>query len=146
MKFCTEQETDSFLDTVPHFEQMLVDSDIHLFKFYLDISKSEQKKRLRARAEDPLKQWKISPIDAVATTQWEQYSTARNEMLARTHTLISPWSVVRADDKSTARINVIRSLLARMEYPNADRKLLTPNPNIVFAYDERYLDAGMIAP
>jgi polyphosphate kinase 2 len=146
MGFCTDAQYEEFMSSVLDFEQMLIRSGITLVKYYLDISKSEQKKRLKARGKDPLKQWKVSPIDAQAVKKWEEYSEARNAMFARTHNMISPWFVVRADDKDQARINLIRHMLARLTYPGADETLLTPNPDIVFAYDEAYLRNGMIAP
>ncbi|HLG86370.1 MAG TPA: polyphosphate kinase 2 [Alphaproteobacteria bacterium] len=146
MGFSTDAEYEEFMSSVLEFEQMLIRSGITLVKYYLDISKAEQKKRLKARGKDPLKQWKVSPIDAQALKKWEEYSEARNAMLARTHNMISPWFVVRADDKDQARINLIRHMLARLTYPGADETLLTPNPDIVFAYDEAYLRNGMIAP
>jgi polyphosphate kinase len=146
MGFATEREVDDFLTHAPQFEAMLEQDGIQLMKYYLDISKDEQKRRLKARARDPLKQWKISPIDAAATKNWDAYSVARNEMFARTHTLTSPWSVVRADDKKQARVNLIRHLLARTDYPGADARLTIPNPAIVFGYEEQYLEAGLIAP
>jgi polyphosphate kinase len=146
MGFCTEHEYQAFLRDVPSFEGMLDRSGITVIKYYLDIDRKEQKKRLEARREDPLKQWKISPIDTQATKKWDDYSRARNAMFARTHTALSPWIVVRANDKRQARINLIRDLLARLSYPDADEALLIPNPNIVFAYDEAYLHNGMIAP
>lgn len=146
MGFCTDAQYEEFMSTVLEFEAMLIRSGIQLVKYYLDITKEEQKRRLKARQVDPLKQWKVSPIDAQAIKKWEAYSKARNEMFARTHSVISPWIVVRADNKRQARINVIRDMLARLTYPDADETLLTPNPNIVFAYDEAYLRNGMIAP
>ena len=146
MEFCTDAEYEQFMDTVPAFEQMLIRSGIRLFKYYLDISKDEQKKRLADRRTDPLKQWKMSPIDAVAQKHWDDYSVARNEMFARTHNALAPWTVVRADDKQLARLNVIKDLLARLDYADKDHRLVRPNPDIVFAYAEAYLANGMIAP
>ena len=146
MGFCTDAQYDEFMTAVIDLEALLISSGITLVKYYLDISRDEQRKRLKDRRESPLKQWKISPIDAEATKRWKDYSRARNAMFARTHTVLSPWIVVRADDKRQARLNLIRDLLARLGYPGADEALLTPNPNIVFAYDETYLHNGMIAP
>ncbi len=146
MGFCTDAQYEEFMATVLTFEAMLIGSGIQIVKYYLDITKDEQKKRLKSRKTSPLKQWKSSPIDAQATKNWEAYSEARNAMFARTHNLMSPWIIVRADDKRQARINLIRDLLARIHYKDADKALLTPNPNIVFAYDEAYLRNGMIAP
>lgn len=145
MGFCSEPEYDEFMETVPDFEHMLVRSGIKLFKYYLDISQKEQKKRLQDRRKDPLKQWKISPIDAEALKYWSDYSHARNEMFARTHTLSAPWTVVRADDKEIARLNLIKDLLMRLHYEGKDRDLVLPNPEVVFAYDEAHLKGGLLA-
>ena len=146
MGFCTDEEYEAFMPAVVDLEALLIRSGITVVKYYLDISHDEQKKRLKARRASPLKQWKISPIDREANKLWDDYSRARNAMFARTHTLISPWVVVRADNKRDARLNLIRDLLTRLGYPGADERLLTPNPNVVFTYDEAYLHNGMIAP
>jgi polyphosphate kinase 2 len=146
MGFCTDAQYEDFMTSVVDLEALLIRSGITIVKYYLDIDRTEQKKRLKARRDSPLKQWKISPIDTQATHKWKAYSQARNAMFARTHTVLSPWIVVRANDKRQARINLIRDLLARLSYPDADETVLTPNPNIVFAYDEAYLHNGMIAP
>jgi polyphosphate kinase 2 len=146
MGFCKEKEYEEFMETVSAFEQMLIRSGIILIKYYLDISKHEQEKRLESRRKDPLKQWKISPIDAVAQKHWDDYSLARNAMFARTHTLITPWTVVRADDKKLARLNVIRDLLSRIDYGGKDHGLIQPNADVVFSYAETYNERGMIAP
>jgi polyphosphate kinase len=146
MGFCTDAQYEDFMSAVVDLEALLIRSGITIVKYFLDIDRDEQKKRLKARKKDPLKQWKISPIDEQATRKWPDYSRARNAMFARTHTVLSPWIVVRANDKRQARLNLIRDLLARLRYPGADETLLTPNPNIVFAYDEAYLHNGMIAP
>jgi polyphosphate kinase 2 len=146
MDFCTDAEYEAFMETVLGFEHMLVQSGIKLLKYYLDISRDEQRRRLEDRRRDPLKQWKISPIDAEAIEKWEAYSLARNEMLARTHNAVTPWSVVRADDKRSARINLIRDLLLRVHYDDKDEAVLLVNPEIVFQYEETYLRNEMIAP
>jgi polyphosphate kinase 2 len=146
MGFCTDIQYEEFMTAVVDLEALLINAGITVVKYYLDISRDEQKKRLKARRDSPLKQWKVSPIDAEATKRWKDYSRARNAMFARTHTVPSPWFVVRANDKKQARLNLIRHLLAQLGYPDADETLLTPNPNIVFAYDESYLHNGMIAP
>lgn len=146
MGFCSEEEYEEFVEMVNVFEQMLIRSGIRLFKYYLDISKHEQKKRLSSRRTDPLKQWKMSPIDAVAQKHWIQYSQARNEMFARTHSSIAPWTVVRANNKKLARLNVIKDLLNRLDYADKSLSLIHPNPDIVFTYADAYLDNGMIAP
>jgi polyphosphate kinase 2 len=146
MGFCSDAEYEEFMASVVDLETLLIRSGITIVKYYLDIGQEEQKKRLEARRKSPLKSWKISPIDEKAEKKWKDYSKARNAMFARTHAVISPWIVVRANDKREARINLIRDLLARVTYDGSDDGLLTPNPNIVFGYDEAYLHNGMIAP
>ncbi len=146
MGFCSDAQYEEFMDTVVPFEEMLVRSGIRFFKYYLDISKAEQKKRLSARRTDPLKQWKMSPIDAMAQKYWKEYSQARNEMFARTHTTMTPWTIVRADDKKGARLNVIKDLLTRLEYGDKDHDVVRPNPAVVFGYTETSIVSHMIAP
>lgn len=146
MGFCTKAETREFLVMAPRFEEMLAEDGVRLIKYYLDISKAEQKRRLKARRNDPLKQWKLSEIDAKAPKLWHAYSKARDEMLLKTHTATAPWTVVRADDKDHARLNVIRDLLWRQSFPDRHKDLELPDPNIVFAFDPGDLENGMIAP
>jgi polyphosphate kinase len=145
MGFCTEAEYEEFMGSVASFEHMLVGSGVKLFKYYLDISKAEQKRRLTDRKTDPLKQWKVSPIDFQAMDHWKGYSRARNEMLARSHNPMAPWTLVRADDKRRARLNIIRDLLARLDYAGKDKRLIRPDPQIVFAYDVSNLENGQLA-
>jgi polyphosphate kinase len=146
MGFCSKAETEQFLETVPQFEAMLIRGGITVLKYYLDITQHEQKKRLADRRKDPLKQWKLSPIDAKAPKLWKAYSKARDQMFRRTHTAASPWTVARADDKEHARLNIIRDLLWRLEYPGRHRKLQRPSPAIVFDYDSSSYARGLIAP
>ena len=134
------------MQTAPEFEHMLVRSGIKLFKYYLDISRAEQKRRLKDRREDPLKQWKISPIDAKAIDKWSSYSRARNEMFARTQNPVAPWTVVRADDKRLARINLIKDLLMRLHYDEKDEAALLIDPDIIFPYSDAHVQNGAIAP
>jgi polyphosphate kinase 2 len=145
MGFCTGEEYEEFMQTVLGFEHMLVRSGIKLLKYYLDISRQEQKHRLADRRKDPLKQWKVSPIDAEATKHWAGYGLARNEMFARTHNAVTPWTVVRADDKHSARLNLIKDLLVRLHYEDKDEAALVVDPGVVFQYEEAYLRNGMIA-
>lgn len=144
MGFCTDDEHEEFMASVPEFEKMLVRSGIRLIKYYLDISKAEQKKRLEDRRRDPLKQWKVSPIDEKAVSLWKKYSKARNEMFTRTSDIV-PWNVVRADDKRVARLSVIKDLLTRLHYANKDQALMRPHPEVVFPYAEEHLLSGAIA-
>jgi polyphosphate kinase 2 len=146
MGFCTKPEYEEFMETVSNFEHMLVRSGIKLLKYYLDISKAEQKRRLKARRDDVLKQWKTSPIDAQAIKHWDDYSAARNEMFARTHNPIAPWTIVRADEKRSARLGLIKDLLIRLHYGDKDKAILLPDPEIVFQYDDAYVRNGKIAP
>jgi polyphosphate kinase 2 len=145
MGFCTDTEYESFLKEVVPFEHMLIGAGMQIMKYYLDISKKEQKERLRDRRDDPLTQWKASPIDAVAVKRWKQYSEARDQMFARTSSPLSPWIVVRADDKRAARLNVIRDLIARLVCPETDKHLAVPDPNVVFPYDEAHAKAKLLA-
>lgn len=145
MGFCTQAEYDMFFNANPLFEELLLHCGIILVKYYLDISKAQQKKRLKDRRDDPLSQWKSSPIDAVAIKHWDDYSAARDTMLTRTHSAASPWSVVRADHKPSARINVIKDLLTRLDFPGKDRKGDLPDPDIVFTFQEAVLTNGQLA-
>ncbi len=145
MGFCTKEEYNMFLKTAPIFEELLAHCGIRLVKYYLDISKDEQKKRLKNRRDNPLTQWKSCPIDAVAVKHWDDYSAARDEMLARTHTVVAPWTIVKADNKPLARINLIRDLLTRLEFKGKDRKADLPDPNIVFSFDEEAVSNGWLA-
>jgi polyphosphate kinase 2 len=143
MGFCTDGEYEEFIDTVPTFEGMLQRSGIHLVKYYLDITEDEQRKRLKDRREDPLKQWKESPIDDQAIAHWKDYSKARNAMFERTSTPTSPWIVVNANDKKIARLNVIRDLLIRLHHKDHDND--RPDPTIVFPFEAGALADGRIA-
>lgn len=145
MGYCTEAELDEFFDTAPFFEQMLVRSGISLHKYYLDIDRDTQAERLEDRRKDPLKQWKVSPVDEAALAHWKDYSRARNEMFARTHHASAPWSVVRAGNKKKTRLNVIRDLLTRCDYEDKDRDVVLPDPAIVFLYEQERLANGDIA-
>jgi len=135
MGFCTEAEHEEFMGSVSNFENMLIRSGIKLLKYYLDIGKAEQKKRLEDRKSDPLKQWKVSPIDDQALKYWKAYSAARNEMLSRTHNPMTPWTLVRANDKRLARLNIIKDVLSRLHYADKDKRLTRPDRKIVFPYD-----------
>ncbi|HET7060859.1 MAG TPA: polyphosphate kinase 2 [Nitrosospira sp.] len=145
MGFCTEAEYEEFMGTVLPFEHMLIQSGIKLLKYYLDISKSEEAKRLEERKTDPLAQWKLSALDEYALKKWDQYTLARDKMLVHTHDLISPWTIVRADDKKIARLNVIKDLLSRLDYPDKDERLILPDPAIVAQFEAAFIEDGMLA-
>ena len=146
MGFCTKAEHEEFMASVSDFEHMLIRSGVKLLKYYLDISEHEQKTRLRARAGDPLKQWKVSPIDNQALKHWKQYSDARNEMLIHSHNPMAPWTVVRADDKHAARLNIIKDVLSRLHYKPKNEKLIRADPQALFSFDPSYIESGLLAP
>jgi polyphosphate kinase 2 len=146
MGFCTPTEHEAFLEDAPRFEQLLVRSGTILRKYYLDIGKAEQERRLEARSRDPLNQWKVSPIDEVAVKNWDRYSEARNEMLVRTHTAFAPWEVVRTDDKRTARLSVIKALLTGIDYKGKDERLLLVDPEVVLNCGAEHVKDGRLAP
>jgi len=145
MGFCTRKQHEAFLENAPDFERMLVRSGIYLLKYYLDITRAEQARRLRARRRDPLKQWKISPVDEAAQQHWRDYSRARDSMLLRTHQPQAPWLVVRADDKHQARLNVIRDMLARIPAPGVDRRRARPDGRVVREFRASLLDSDFLA-
>ena len=118
MGFCTPEEHHEFLREVPEFEKMLVKSDILLFKFYFSVSKKEQAKRFKKREIDPLKQYKLSPVDKESQNLWDKYTIAKFSMLMASNTDIAPWTVIKSDDKKRARLNCIRYLLSNIEYKN----------------------------
>ncbi|WHF52898.1 polyphosphate kinase 2 [Chryseobacterium gotjawalense] len=131
MGFCTNKEYKSFFTEVDLFENGLADAGFIILKYYLDISKEEQQKRLDSRKTDPLKQWKISPIDEVALKYWKDYSDARDIMLSKTNFKNAPWFVVNADNKMATHIALITHLLSRMKYKNKNEKLLSENYGLV---------------
>ncbi len=112
---------------------------------YLDLGKDEQKRRLAERPQDPLKQWKSSPIDTVAIKRGKAYSEARDTMFVRTHAAIAPWRIVRADDKRLARLNLIRDILSRLHYAGKKDKLIQPDPNIAFEFSPESIKAWRLA-
>lgn len=118
MGFCTQEEHKEFLRQVPKFEEMLVSSGILLFKFYFSVSKDEQKKRFKDRKTDPLKQFKLSPVDQKSQELWDQYTIAKYSMLLASNTPYAPWTIIVSDDKKKARLNTFRYLLNKVGYPN----------------------------
>ena len=118
MEFCTQEEHKEFLREVPEFERMLVNSDIKIFKFYFSVSKDEQKKRFEERKTDPLKQYKLSPVDEKSQGLWDNYTIAKYSMLLASHSEHAPWTIIRSDNKKKARINCIKHILNNFEYPD----------------------------
>jgi polyphosphate kinase 2 len=116
MEFCTQEEYKEFLHQVPEFENMLIHSGIKLLKFYFSVSKEEQQKRFEKRETDPLKQYKLSPVDKASYALWDKYTLAKYSMLLASHTKHSPWHIIRADNKKKARINTIKLILQAIDY------------------------------
>ena len=120
MEFCTPEQTEQFFEEVPEFEHMLVRDGVRLFKFWLTIGREQQLRRFYSRKGDPLKRWKLSPIDYAAPAKWSDYTAAKIEMFARTHTDHAPWTVIKSNDKKRARLNCIRVMLNAIDYAEKD--------------------------
>tara|TARA_R110002124_G_scaffold284368_1_gene461550 strand:+ start:61673 stop:62530 length:858 start_codon:yes stop_codon:yes gene_type:complete len=134
MGFCTPEETEHFLDEAPEFEKRVTRDGIHLFKFWLSIGREMQLKRFHDRRHDPLKVWKLSPIDLEALTRWDDYTAARDIMIKRTHTEHAPWTVIRTNDKRRGRITLIQSVLQGLDYAGKDDKAIGEiDANICFS-------------
>ena len=131
MGFCTDKEYESFFQQVELFEKMLSDSGFIILKYYLNITRKEQEDRLKDRKKNPLKQWKISPVDDVALENYDAYSEARDKMLTRTDFRRTPWFVVDADDKKATRLAVISHLLSRLDYKKKNKKLLEEDHGVI---------------
>ncbi|MDR2080607.1 MAG: polyphosphate kinase 2 [Campylobacteraceae bacterium] len=122
MGFCTKEEYQEFLIEVPKFESLIARSGIKIFKFYFSVTKEEQKKRFEERKKDPLKHFKLSPIDEKAQELWDQYTLAEYSMFLASHTKECPWAIVYSDNKKKARLNTIRHILSQIDYPNKSKK------------------------
>jgi polyphosphate kinase len=131
MGFCDEPQAEAFLCAAPAFEEMLVGSGLTLMKYYFSVSKEEQARRLQRRRTSPLKQWKVTPLDLQAQAKWDAYSAAECEMFKRSSSPWAPWVWVDANDKRQARLQVIRHLLASLDYPDKSKELLAADPNLV---------------
>lgn len=138
MGFCTERQHHKFLKDAPEFEQMIVDEEIKIFKFYFSVSKDEQARRFKARETDPLKQYKLSPVDKESQKLWNEYSLAKFMMLSATHTEAAPWTIVKSDNKKRARINAIKHILNFVDYPDKidKKKIIVDKEIIVYGRDE----------
>ena len=134
--FCNEEQYERFMRQAPEFESMLHDSGIELVKFWFAISKEEQQKRFDDRRGDPLKNWKISPVDQRAQELWDSYTYYSQEMFSRTHTAYSPWVIVQANSKKKARLESIRYVLTHLDYDGkkSAKVNLHPDPDIVARY------------
>jgi polyphosphate kinase 2 len=118
--FCTPEQNTLFFNQVQPFEQMIVEDGVHLFKFWLNVGRAEQLRRMLERESDPLKQWKLSGIDVKGLHLWNEYSAAIQDTIARSHTSHAPWTIIRSDDKKRARLNAIRTVLHRFDYSHKD--------------------------
>ncbi|MCP3911254.1 MAG: polyphosphate kinase 2 [Actinomycetia bacterium] len=136
MGFCTDQQYRVFLKQVPEFEHMLYEDGVELIKFWFSISQEVQAQRFDSRRKDPLKQWKLSPVDAEAQERWEVYTRYKEEMFSKTHTSFSPWAIVRSNDKKKARLESMRHVLAQLDYDGKDDPgtSLAPDPDIILRY------------
>ena len=132
MDFCTYKQYKSFFKEVELFENGLIEAGFIILKYYLDISKEEQEKRLNNREKNPLKQWKISPIDQAAQKHWKDYSEARNEMLEKTNFKHAPWFIVNAENKDESHIALITHLLDRLNYTGKKEKLIAKDNEPVY--------------
>ncbi len=128
MGFCDSHEYLEFMRQCPDFERMLVNSGIRLFKYWFSVTRREQRERFRARKSDPLKQWKMSPVDEAAVNKWDEYTRAKEAMFFYTDTADSPWTIVKSDDKKRARLNCMQHFLSALDYPDKD-------PDVVVGHD-----------
>ncbi len=132
MGFCSRLEYLEFMRQTPSLERMLVDSGIMLFKYWFSVSRNEQRRRFEARADSPLKRWKLSPIDKESLNLWPEYTEAKETMFFYTDTRDAPWTVVRSDDKRRARLNCMRHFLCSLDYPDKNTEIVvSPEPQIV---------------
>jgi polyphosphate kinase 2 len=132
MGFCSSQEYLEFMRQTPELERMLVRSGIRLYKFWFSVTRKEQLRRFKSREHDPLKQWKLSPMDLASLDLWDEYSSAKQNLFFYTHTADAPWTVIKSDDKKRARLNAMRFLLNELPYPNKNTEIASPpDPEIV---------------
>lgn len=132
MGFCTQNDYLEFMRQCPEVEQMLVNSGIILFKYYFSVTKKEQKRRFKSRETDPLKQWKMSPVDKAAVSMWSEYTRAKEAMFFYTDTAACPWTIIKSDDKKRARLNCMQHFLTKLDYPDKNLEVVSdPDPLIV---------------
>ena len=132
MNFCEPSEYLEFMRQTPEFERMLTRSGIRLYKYWFSVTQDEQRRRFDARETDPLKRWKLSPIDKASLDKWDDYTEAKEAMLFYTDTADAPWTIIKSDDKKRARINCMRHFLSTLDYPGKDPKVaVAPDPQIV---------------
>jgi polyphosphate kinase 2 len=136
MGFCTETQYQQFMAQLPEFEHMLYEDGVIIVKFWLSITKEEQNKRFRARMGNPLKRWKFSPVDQKGQEYWDVYTKYKELMFSKTHTSFSPWTIVKTNDKKTARLECMRHVLSQIDYEGKDdsKTSLQPDPNVILRY------------
>jgi polyphosphate kinase 2 len=138
MGFCSKEEHRRFLEVCPKAEKFIVDDGIQIIKYWLEVGNAEQKRRFEARINDPLRQWKLSPVDLPSRSRWYDYSQARDVMLEATDTKVAPWYILHSDDKRRARLNCISHLLSLVPYEKVRRdNLKLPNRDKKGAYDDQ---------
>jgi polyphosphate kinase 2 len=138
MGFCTPEQHKRFLDLCPQIEEFLVEGGTILIKVWLEVGPEEQRRRFEARIADPVRQWKLSPMDLPSLERWYDYSRARDQMLKKTDTKIAPWHIVKSDDKKAARLNTIAHILSRIPYKKLDpEKVVLPQRSTKGAYDDK---------
>jgi polyphosphate kinase 2 len=137
--FCTEEQYEKFIREVPEMENALIDDGIILIKFWFSISKETQKRRFEERMKNPLKQWKLSPVDKKAQDYWDKITHYKEEMFSKTHTSFSPWIIVNSNDKKTARLESIRYILSKIPYEGKEKAKVSlhPDPDIVQRYHRK---------
>ncbi len=132
MGFCSDAQHERFIRQVPLFEQMLIDDGVHLVKFWFSVTALEQRTRFAIRQVDPVRQWKLSPMDLASLDKWDRYTAAKEEMFAATDTDVAPWTVVKSNDKKRARVNAMRHVLSLFDYDGKDDEIVgSPDPLIV---------------
>jgi polyphosphate kinase 2 len=149
MEFCTDEQNKRFLKDVPLFEQLLAKDGIFLFKFYFSVSKDEQTRRFDARKTNPLKQYKVSPVDEMAQEKWDQYTIKKFQMLSETNRTIAPWVIIRSNNKKKARLNCIKYILHNLDYEGkVPESKLKPDPEIVISgIDElKHMEDNLLKP
>jgi len=136
MGFCNEKQYHTFLMQVPEFEQMLVEEGVVIIKLWFSISKEQQIARFTSRKTDPLKSWKLSPVDEKGQELWDRYTFYKDEMFSKTHTMVTPWVIVQANNKKVARLESIRYILSKFDYEGKgeSKTLIPPDPNIIMRY------------
>ena len=142
MGFCSPTEYLEFMRQAPEFERMLTRSGAHLVKFWFSVSREEQLRRFLSRAQDPLKQWKLSPMDVESLSRWDDYTEAKKSMLFYTDTADAPWTIVRSDDKKRARINAIKFLLRQIPYTGKDEPLLSDMDTLIVGSASEIYERG----